>query len=144
MTLYEYTKNEIQKGAELFLEEQIIIGKRGATLRRDTHILRQLCLGAISTDNSREWYMICRLHCPVGTIIEDYDETKWNPLYEEYVAMCRLELTKAMMTERNTKSAAILMKVLEKRDKEHWGDAKTVDVKTNGNEQAISINIVSV
>lgn len=143
MTLYEYTKNEIQNGAELFREEKVIM-KNNVTLKRDTHILRQLCLGAISTDNSREWYLICRLHCPVGTIIEDYDETRWTPLYEEYVAMCRVELTKALMTERSNKSANILMKVLEKRDKNHWSDSKTVDVKSNGNEQSISINIVSV
>lgn len=142
MTLYEYTKNEILNGAELFCEEKVIM-KNNVTLKRDTHILRQLCLGAISTDNSHEWYLICRLHCPVGTIIEDYDETKWNPLYEEYVAMCRVELTKALMTERSNKSASILLKVLEKRDRNHWADAKTVDVKTDGNEP-IHINIVSV
>lgn len=53
MTLYEYTKNEIQNGAELFREEKVIM-KNNVTLKRDTHILRQLCLGAISTDNSRD------------------------------------------------------------------------------------------
>lgn len=142
MTLYEYTKNEILNGAELFREEKVIM-KNNVTLKRDTHILRQLCLGAISTDNSREWYLICRLHCPVGTIIEDYDETKWTPLYEEYVAMCRVELTKALMTERSNKSASILLKILEKRDRNHWADAKTVDVKTDDN-QTISISIMGV
>lgn len=142
MKLYDYVKNEIKNGAELFHDEKVIM-KNNVTLKRDTHILRQMCLGAISTDNSHEWYLVCRLHCPVGTVIEDYDETKWNPLYEEYVAMCRVELTKQLMIERNAKSANILMKVLEKRDRIHWSDNKVIDVKTNDN-QNISISIVGV
>lgn len=57
--------------------------------------------------------------------------------------MCRVELTKTLMTERSNKSANILLKVLEKRDRNHWADAKTVDVKAADN-QPISISIVGV
>lgn len=143
MTLLEYTKDQIKNnGAELFRDE-ISIMKNNVALKRDTRILRQMCLGAISTDNAHEWYLICRLHCPVGTLIEDYNEADWAPVYDEYVAMCRVELTKALMNERNAKSAGVLLKILEKRDRNHWADNKVIDVKNNQNE-SISISIVSV
>lgn len=142
MTLLEYVKNELKNGTELFHDEKVIT-KNNVALTRDTRILRQMCLGAISTDNSHEFYLVCRLHCPVGTVIEDYDETKWAPVYDEYVAMCRVELTKALMDERNAKSAAILLKILEKRDRNHWGDKREVSV-AGDDGQAISISIVGV
>lgn len=143
MNIKDFVDNETKNGIELFSDQKIVIGKKGATITRNTTKLRQISLGAISSNDAKEWYLVCRLNAPVGTILEDYDETYWENKYNEVVSLCRLELTKALLQERNMKSAKILLDILTKRDKDHWSDAKTVDVKTNDN-QTISINIVSV
>lgn len=144
MNIKDFVENELKNGyVELFSDQKIIIGKKGATITRNTTKLRQISLGAISSNDAKEWYLVCRLNAPVGTILEDYDETYWENKYNEVVSLCRLELTKALLQERNMKSAKVLLDILTKRDKEHWGDNKQVDVKTNGNEP-IHISIIGV
>ena len=72
------------------------------------------------------------MSCPVGIVIEDYDESKWKPLYEDTLALVRNELTRALLRERNAKSAKVLLDMMSKRDSEHWGDkpkTQTAEVK---------------
>lgn len=145
MNIKDFVENETKNGIELFCDMKYIQGKNNVTLTRNTEKLRQISLGAISSNNSKEWYLVCRLNSPVGTILEDYDETYWENKYNEIVSLCRLELTKSLMTERNMKSANILLKVLEKRDRNHWADtAKQISIDTKDADKSININIIPV
>lgn len=125
MNLYDYVKNEIKNGPELLNDEVFITSSKGATVRRDVKRLREISLGCVSSNNAKEWYSICRLSCPPGTVIEEYDETKWMQLFEDMTLLCRNKLTRLLLDERANKSAKTLMDILSKRDKEHWAEEKT-------------------
>lgn len=139
----EFTVNQLKNGVELFNDFVTYTNDKSYTIKRDTTILRQLSLGAITSDSASEWYTICKLHAPLGTIIEEYDSAWWDNKYKEVVALCRLSLTKALLSERNSKGARILLDILSKRDKVHWSDSKDIAIKSD-TTQPISISIVGV
>ena len=122
MTLFEWVKDLFKDGVELFNDEIIITNDKGITLKRNTKLLRELSLGIISSNDSKEWYRICRLNSPVGTIIEEYNEIEWSNLYDDITALVRNSLTKELLKERGSKSAQTLLNILSKRDKVHWGE----------------------
>ena len=122
MTLYEWVKDLFKDGVELFSDEIFITNDKGITIKRNTKMLRELSLGIISSNDSKEWYRICRLNSPVGTIIEDYNESEWSELYDDITALVRNRLTKELLKERGSKAAQTLLNILSKRDKVHWGE----------------------
>ena len=122
MTLYEWVKDLFKDGVELFNDEVFITNDKGITIKRNTKLLRELSLGIISSNDSKEWYRICRLNSPVGTIIEDYNEFEWSELYDDITALVRNRLTKELLKERGSKAAQTLLNILSKRDKVHWGE----------------------
>lgn len=135
MTLYEWVKDLFKDGVELFNDEIFITNDKGITIKRNTKILRELSLGIISSNDSKEWYRICRLNSPIGTIIEDYNELEWTNLYDDITALVRNRLTKELLKERGSKAAQTLLNILSKRDKGHWGeDTKQTQVKATTNE----------
>ena len=130
MTLYEWVKDLFKDGVELFSDEIFITNDKGITIKRNTKMLRELSLGIISSNDSKEWYRICRLNSPVGTIIEDYNESEWSELYDDITALVRNRLTKELLKERGSKAAQTLLNILSKRDKVHWGeDTKQLKVE---------------
>ena len=130
MTLYELVKDLFKDGVELFNDEVFITNDKGITIKRNTKLLRELSLGIISSNDSKEWYRICRLNSPVGTIIEDYNEFEWSELYDDITALVRNRLTKELLKERGSKAAQTLLNILSKRDKVHWGeDTKQLKVE---------------
>lgn len=132
MTLIEYVKDALKDGVELWSDDKLVTAPNGAVLKRDTKRLREICLGVISSNSAEEWYRICRLNSPVGTVIEPYDET-WVELFNDTTALVRNELTKCLLKERAAKSASTLLGILSKRDKDHWSDnAKTTQIKAEG------------
>ena len=134
MTLYEWVKDLFKDGVELFSDEIFITNDKGVTIKRNTKLLRELSLGIISSNDSKEWYRICRLNCPAGTIIEDYNEFEWNNLYDDIIALVRNRLTKELLKERGSKAAQTLLNILSKRDKVHWGeDTKQTSIKAESN-----------
>lgn len=134
MTLYEWAKDLFKDGVELFSDEVFITNDKGITLKRNTKILRELSLGIISSNDSKEWYRICRLNSPIGTIIEDYNESEWTNLYDDITALVRNRLTKELLNERGSKAAQTLLNILSKRDKVHWGeDTKQTSIKAESN-----------
>lgn len=126
MNILEYTKDTLKNGVELFNDEIVMTNSQGITVRRNTAKLRAICLGAISSNDAKEWYRVCRLSSPVGTIIEPFEdnEAAWNELFNDTIALARCELTKCLLKERAAKSAKTLLDILTKRDKEHWADDK--------------------
>lgn len=130
MTLYEWTKDTLKNGPELFRTEVISTNDKGVMIKRDTTRLREISLGIISSNTPEEWYRICRLNCPVGTTIEDYSED-WIELYNDTLALVRNSLTKSLLQERASKSAQTLLDILARRDKDHWQkeSTKTAEIK---------------
>lgn len=126
MTLIEWTKDTLKDGIELWQDEWIKQKKTGVALRRDVSKLRTICLGVVSCDTVEEWYKICRLTCPVGTVIEglEVNKAEWTSLYDDTVTLVRNELTKSLLRERSMKSAKVLLEVLSRRDKSHWAEQK--------------------
>lgn len=141
MTLLEWVKDALKNGPELYRTEVITTNDKGVVIKRDTTRLKEISLGIISSNDTAEWYRICKLNCPVGTIIEPYNEDEWTEIYNDALALVRNSLTKSLLTERASKSAQTLLKILEKRDKAHWSDEKKVEVMNN-EDNKISINIV--
>ncbi len=130
MTLYEWTKDTLKNGPELFRTEIVTTNDKGVIIKRDITRLREISLGIISSNTPEEWYRICRLNCPVGTTIEDYSD-EWIELYNDTLALVRNSLTKSLLQERASKSAQTLFSILERRDREHWQkeSTKTAEIK---------------
>jgi len=130
MTLYEWTKDTLKNGPELFRTEIVTTNDKGVIIKRDITRLREISLGIISSNTPEEWYRICRLNCPIGTTIEDYSD-EWIELYNDTLALVRNSLTKSLLQERASKSAQTLFSILERRDREHWQkeSTKTAEIK---------------
>lgn len=142
MKLFEYIEDLFKNnGVELFVDERFVTNDKGVTIKRDVKTLREISLGVVSCDTSEEWYRICRLKSPVGTIIEDYDETKWDELFKDVTALVRSELTKSVLKERSQKSAKILLDILARRDKQHWGNESKTIAATASSDNNNSISI---
>lgn len=146
MTLLEWTKDVFKnKEVELFSDEKII-NVNGMTIHRDVKILHNLSLGIVSANNAEEWYRCCRLYCPVGTIIEEYNESEWNDLFDDVSYLVRNSLVKTLLTERFAKSAKILLDLLARRDKSHFSneDQKISAKVTSGEQQNLSLEFTVV
>lgn len=105
---------------------------------------RDLTLGLLSTDNVVEFRDLCFLYAPVGTIKTDISEEYYN----ERVLLLRNELTKLLFDTDNRTLAEKYIKILEKRDKNHWADPnKTVasvgtSVTASTKDQTLNITFV--
>ena len=141
MTLYEWVKDLFKSGVELFNDEIIFTNDKGITVKRNTKLLRELSLGIISSNDSKEWYRICRLNCPVGTIIEDYNELGWNELYDDIRALVRNRLTKELLKDKGSKAAQTLIDVLSLRDKAHWGKESGKMTATVSDKDGKTVNL---
>lgn len=137
-TLYDWTVDLFKNGVELFSNEQTIT-KNNIAIRRDCTKLKKCSIGIISAKDSRAWYDVCRLNCDVGTIIEDYDETKWNKLYTDVLTLVKLALTECLLKERQAKSAKVLLDILERRSKSEWGKESTKTATTTINKETNDI-----
>lgn len=138
LTVFTWTVEQLKDGVELFEEYKMVVDpKSNATVRRDLRKLREICIGIVGTNNARDWYRVCRAQAPVGCILEDFDEHKWENVYQDTVSLVRVALTKALLLERNQKSAKILLDVLERRNSELWKKQETgkaVSVTQTDNE----------
>lgn len=145
-TLLEWVKDIFKnKNVELFDDEKIII-VNGMTVHRDVKILHNLSLGIVSSNNAEEWYRCCRLHCPVGTIIEDFDSAVWNELFEDVSSLVRNTLVKTLLKERFAKSAKVLLDLMERRDKTHFAkeDQKISAKLSSDSQKNISLEFTVV
>lgn len=146
MTLLEWVKSVFKNNdVELFNDEKIIIAN-GMTIHRDVKILHDLSLGIVTANDASEWYRCCRLHCPVGTIIEEYNESEWNELFEDMSSLVRNALVKTLLKERFAKSAKTLLDLMERRDKAHFAkeDQKISAKVTSGKQQNLSLEFTVV
>ena len=146
MTLLEWVKSVFKNNeVELFEDEKTIVNNN-ITIRRDVKILHNLSLGIVASNNAEEWYRCCRLHCPVGTIIEDFDPAVWNDLFDDVSSLVRNALVKTLLNERFAKSAKTLLDLMERRDKAHFAkeDQKISAKVTSGDQKNLSLEFTVV
>lgn len=146
MTLLEWTKDVFKNNeVELFEDEKTII-KNGMTICRNVKNIHDLSLGIVTANDASEWYRCCRLHCPVGTIIEDFDPAVWNDLFADVSSLVRNALVKTLLKERFAKSAKTLLELMERRDKSHFAkeDQKISAKVTSGDQQNLSLEFTVV
>lgn len=143
MTLLDWVKDLFKRGVELFRDEEMYVDKNSkATVTRDLTKVKACSLGIISCDDAQDWYMICRREAPVGTIIEEYDASAWEPLFNELTVLVRSSLTNALVSQRNSKGAKILLEVLERRDHKRWAkDQKSIEVTAGKEDNKIQVVI---
>lgn len=102
---------------------------------------RDLTLGLLSTDNVEEWRDLCFLYAPVGTIKTDIPED----YYADRLLLLRNELIKLLFDTDNRTLAEKYLKILEKRDKNHWADPnKTVSTSVTASTKDQTLNITFV
>lgn len=146
MTLLEWVKGVFKNNeVELFEDEKTII-KNGMTICRNVKNVHDLSLGIVAANDAEEWYRCCRLHCPVGTIIEDFDPAVWNDLFDDVSTLVRNALVKTLLKERFAKSAKTLLDLMERRDKAHFAkeDQKISAKVTSGEQQNLSLEFTVV
>lgn len=140
LSLVEYVKKLFTKGPELWEDCKTMHDPElKATIKRDTQRLRRCSLGIVSCDSPEEWYRVCRRECPPGTIITEYAENaeEWEELFKDVNVLVRADLTRSLLTERNSKGAKTLIDVLERRDREHWQkDPKKIEVAATASKDA--------
>lgn len=146
MTLLEWVKDVFKNNeVELFEDEKTII-KNGMTIFRNVKNVHDLSLGIVAANDASEWYRCCRLHCPVGTIIEDFDPVVWNELFDDVSSLVRNALVKTLLKERFAKSAKTLLDLMERRDKAHFAkeDQKISAKVSSGDKQNLSLEFTVV
>lgn len=136
----------VKNGPELWNEYKMVADpESGATVRKDCRKLRDLSLGVVGCDNSHELYRIARHLAPPGVVLEEYEPNRWEHSYLDFRALVRMELTKAMLTEDNSKKAKLLLDVLERRDSEHYAkkdSGKKVEISKEGDAEEKPFKIV--
>ena len=146
MTLLEWVKDVFKNNeVELFEDEKTII-KNGMTISRNVKNVHDLSLGIVTANDASEWYRCCRLHCPVGTIIEDFEPVVWNELFDDVSTLVRNALVKTLLKERFAKSAKTLLDLMERRDKAHFAkeDQKISAKVSSGDKQNVSLEFTVV
>ena len=97
---------------------------------------RNLTLGLLSTNNKDEFRDLSFHYAPVGTIKDDISEEYYN----DKILLLRNELTKLLFDESNKALAEKYIKILEKRDKDHWyTDAKATVVSAATKDTTLNI-----
>lgn len=124
MTLSEWLKNTWK---HITIREAV--GTSAGTLRVPA-INVELTVGLISTNNKEEFSKLVFHLAPVGIIVDEIDDE----YYEGQMLKLRNMLTKILVTEPNFRQAEKWLKLLERRDKDHWSEqSKKTEVKASSN-----------
>lgn len=130
MYLSEWLK-DIFKRIQFFDSVEIV---NGVTVKNTLN--RNLTLGLLSTNNKDEFRDLAFHYAPVGCIKNDIEDSYYN----DKILLLRNELTKLLFDESNKALAEKYLKILEKRDKEHWlTDAKATVVEAKTNDTVLNI-----
>lgn len=113
----------------------------GSVVRVKTSELnRDLTIGLLSTNTKDEWKRIVFHHAPLGIIVDDIPQD----YYDEKITLLRAELTKMLFDAKNTRLIEQYIKILERRDREHWREdkSKTTSVQATQGDLNVKFEIV--
>ena len=130
MYLSEFLKDNFKR-IQFFDSVEI---NNGVTIKNTLN--RNLTLGLLSTNNKDEFRDLAFHYAPVGCIKDDIEDSYYN----SKLLLLRNELTKLLFDEKNRSIAEKYIKILEKRDKEHWfTDAKSTIVQAETKDTVLNI-----
>ena len=130
MYLSEFLKDNFKR-IQFFDSVEI---NNGVTIKNTLN--RNLTLGLLSTNNKDEFRDLAFHYAPVGCIKDDIDDSYYN----DKLLLLRNELTKLLFDEKNRSIAEKYIKILEKRDKDHWfTDAKSTIVQAETKDTVLNI-----
>ena len=131
MYLSEFLKDNFKR-IQFFDSVEI---NNGVTIKNTLN--RNLTLGLLSTNNKDEFRDLAFHYAPVGCIKDDIEDSYYN----DKLLLLRNELTKLLFDEKNRSIAEKYIKILEKRDKEHWftNDAKATIVQAETKDTVLNI-----
>ena len=130
MYLSEFLKDNFKR-IQFFDSVEI---NNGVTIKNTLN--RNLTLGLLSTNNKDEFRDLAFHYAPVGCIKDDIDDSYYN----DKLLLLRNELTKLLFDEKNRSIAEKYIKILEKRDKEHWfTDNKATIVQAETKDTVLNI-----
>lgn len=130
MYLSEFLKDNFKR-IQFFDSVEI---NNGVTIKNTLN--RNLTLGLLSTNNKDEFRDLAFHYAPVGCIKDDIEDSYYN----DKLLLLRNELTKLLFDEKNRSIAEKYIKILEKRDKEHWfTDAKSTIVQAETKDTVLNI-----
>ena len=130
MYLSEFLKDNFKR-IQFFDSVEIV---NGVTVKNTLN--RNLTLGLLSTNNKDEFRDLAFHYAPAGCIKNDIEDSYYN----DKILLLRNELTKLLFDEQNRSIAEKYIKILEKRDKEHWyTDAKATVVSAATKDTTLNI-----
>ena len=130
MYLSEFLKDNFKR-IQFFDSVEIV---NGVTVKNTLN--RNLTLGLLSTNNKDEFRDLTMQYAPVGTIKDDIEDSYYN----DKILLLRNELTKLLFDEKNRALAEKYIKILEKRDKDHWlTDKQSTIVEAKTNDTVLNI-----
>ena len=130
MYLSEFLKDNFKR-IQFFDSVEI---NNGVTIKNTLN--RNLTLGLLSTNNKDEFRDLAFHYAPVGCIKDDIEVSYYN----DKILLLRNELTKLLFDEKNRSIAEKYIKILEKRDKEHWfTDNKATIVQAETKDTVLNI-----
>ena len=130
MYLSEFLKDNFKR-IQFFDSVEIV---NGVTVKNTLN--RNLTLGLLSTNNKDEFRDLAFHFAPAGYIKNDIEDSYYN----DKILLLRNELTKLLFDEKNRALAEKYLKILEKRDKEHWYiDQKSTVVQAETKDTTLNI-----
>lgn len=111
------------------------------TIRKPDKLCVNLTYALLATDTKDEFKKAVFSYLPVGTVIEDIDQD-W---YDTKLLQLRQTLTKMLMNEKSRQLADRYLKILERRDREHWRDSsKSMNISAKTADTNIHITFSDV
>lgn len=130
MYLNEWLKDNFKR-IQFFDSVEIV---NGVTVKNTLN--RNLTLGLLSTNTKAEFRDLSFHYAPIGCIKNDIEDSYYN----DKILLLRNELTKLLFDESNKALAEKYLKILEKRDKEHWlTDKQSTIVEAKTNDTVLNI-----
>lgn len=102
-------------------------------------LCRDLTMGLLSTNDKEQFRDYAWTLCPAGHCKDDIS-SEW---YNEQLLKLRAELTRLLFDSKNSKIVEQYLKILERRDKEHWSDNKGLSIEAKGKDHQLNITFTS-
>lgn len=101
----------------------------------------ELTVGLLSTNNKEEFQKLVFHLAPVGIIVDEIDDE----YYEGQMLKLRNMLTKMLITEPNFRQADKWLKLLERRDKDHWSEqSKKTELTATSKDNNLTVTFTTI
>ncbi len=100
-----------------------------------------LTVGLLSTNSKEEFQKLVFHLAPVGIIVDEIPDE----YYEGQLLKLRNMLTKILITEPNFRQADKWLKLLERRDKDHWSEqSKKTELTATSKDNNLTVTFTTI